>query len=166
VAIPAAQEHQWTQRAGVHQCSGLLQRWMVAMVEADTDEPAGLGRCGHKPIDLADRPCRGFLEEDVLAGAKRPQPQRRQRLVGGRDDCDFDLGTRERRVDSLRNSARVLSGQGSRARGMKVSAGDQLSWLESRRTLSADQAATEDGDAGRARGHERASSSSGEFCRY
>ena len=139
---------------------------MVAVVEADAHEPAGLGRRGHEPIDLGDRSRRRLLDQHVLAGAKRPHAQRRQRLVGGRDDRDLDLGTRERRVDGLRHRARVLSGQSRRPRRIEVRAGDQLSSLEGRGPLSADQPAAEDGHAGRARGHERASSNSGEFCRY
>ena len=40
MAVAAAQEHQRPERAGVDQCAGLLQRRMIAMVEADADEPA------------------------------------------------------------------------------------------------------------------------------
>jgi hypothetical protein len=92
VAVAAAHEHQRPERAARHQVVRLLQRRVVAMVEADPHaQVVGAGE-RHERLDLGHRASRGLLDQHVLAGLEGRARDLGQRVVGGGDDDDVHVG--------------------------------------------------------------------------
>ncbi len=69
----------------------LLQRRVIAVVEADAHAHVAGARRREQRIDLGDGAAGRLLDDDVLAGVDGRLRDRRQRVVGGRDDHDVHV---------------------------------------------------------------------------
>src|SRR6478736_1832045 len=93
VSVTPADEHQITKQPLREQLTGLADRWVVAVIEADAYEPATLLGRFDQGIDFAQRPAGRLLDEQVLSGRQAVVRDLRERVVGCGDNDDVDIGT-------------------------------------------------------------------------
>ena len=92
VAVAAADEHHFAQRAGFEDLARLAEGAVKAVIEADADQRAGFaGRPRRRRSSSAEHRAPGFSIEHVLAGGGRGGGDRRQLIVRGRDEDDIDI---------------------------------------------------------------------------
>ena len=103
---------------------------------------------GHEqPVELLDGSRGRLFDEHVLAGLDRRDRDRRQGVVGGRDDHEVDIGGGDSVLPAFNGSRARGPRQFLRAVRHGVGADGERCAVEGRGTLAPDEAAADDGDA-------------------
>ena len=150
MAVAAAHEHQLAERARVEQLARLLQRRMIAMVEADAHQaPRRRARPSITASISATVRRRRLLDQHVLAGLQRAHARspRAASLVVATMTMSTSARSIAGRQSSVADGARRGARQRFGARAVEIGAGDEPRAGQRRRALPADQAAADDGDA-------------------
>jgi hypothetical protein len=92
VSIPATDEHQIAQDAGLKYLSSLPQGRVKAMIKAHPDEGARLSRSGKQRVQFHRAARAGFLEKNVLAGRNCSARDLGQPVMARSDDYKIDIG--------------------------------------------------------------------------
>ena len=93
-AVPVAcpDEHQRTEHARIEQRVRLLERRMVAMVEADLDADARRSAAAMTGVSSSGARAAGFSTSTCFPASTAPSGDRRQRVVAGRHEHGVDVG--------------------------------------------------------------------------
>jgi hypothetical protein len=146
MAVTCSQVHQGPVIAGVHLAGQVPEGGVESVVEADLDPPpralGSLSKCLH----LAGAEASWLLHQDVTAGIQSPLSERRELVMGGRDDHDIRL----QRQELIKIGAELPAVRGDKVLGPRRhgigGAEEAVSRTESLSALAADEAAPRDRD--------------------
>jgi hypothetical protein len=97
VSVSGPHEHQRTESTGIDKLPRLPDGGVIPMVESHADSPIRSTGRVDKRRNFPCRTPRRFLDENMFARVERGVRNRRERIVGRRDDYDIHVGSRCRR---------------------------------------------------------------------